>query len=216
MKPRAVQTHRCGVLGRQRAYRAGACWRRISAPSFKGPAEKLRVHLDPLDRLVCATRLGDLSGARPGLVRIARQALRAGYAVTGVDLYAALSARPCAALRRQAGLAMRLPMRNCPSDSTWTRLLRHRRHDLRPGALVRRAPRRACVAFASSCGRAAARSTCSRGASSRPSRSARRGRSIRRRFWNAGPHFSAAMPPLLRMRVARANPLVICRGEASI
>lgn len=120
MKPPALLYERTdAVLGR-RAYRA-ACWRRISTPSSRGQP-KLRVH-GPLGRLDMRHRA---SATHPRLLDLGcgpdctpRRFARAGYAVTGVDLSAAL-ARPCAALRERAGARHRPAGAGTTSSSTWT------------------------------------------------------------------------------------------------
>lgn len=147
-------------------------------PEFEG-ASRSFAFMDRSVDWICATappathpRLLDL-GCGPGLY--AERFARAGYAVTGVDL----SPRSLDHARRSAneqGLAIDYRCRN------YLELDLDGSFDIAVmiycdyGALSSDERR---VAFASGCGRAArSRSTCSRGASSRPSRSARRGRSI--------------------------------------
>lgn len=202
---RAVRTHRCGVLGRRAhiARHAGGA----SRPRVRGGQPKLRVH-GPLGRLDMRHRAsGDASAfARPGLrSRIVRRALRArGLCGDGRRSLAAL-ARPCAALRERAGARHRLPVPELPRARPG-RLLRHRRHDLLRlrRALVRRAPRRAASRSRAVAAGRRARARRVLAAQARGLRGAHDvGGASRRRVLERGPALrGAAMPPLLRMRVA--------------
>ena len=175
-------------------------------PEFEG-ASRSFAFMDRSVDWICATappathpRLLDL-GCGPGLYaeRFAR-----GLCGDGRRSLAAL-ARPCAALRERAGARHRLPVPELPRARPG-RLLRHRRHDLLRlrRALVRRAPRRAASRSRAVAAGRRARARRVLAAQARGLRGAHDvGGASRRRVLERGPALrGAAMPPLLRMRVA--------------